>query len=160
VPHGPHRRAGGRSTRVRVRLPPPACLAAAAVVMAADQTTKWLVRRPSAGLPRRLFDGVRLDLFHNYGVSFSTFSHGGTVLKAGVAAVTLVVCAVWLLVPRRLAWPLAFVAAGSLSNLIDRLRWGYVIDFVNVAHWPTFNIADAAIVAGAVVTAALVVFQR
>lgn len=141
-------------------MPPSACLAAAALVVAADQVTKWLVRRPASALPRRLFDGVRLDVFHNYGVSFSTFSHGGTLLKLAVTAVTVVVCAAWLLVPRRLAWPLAFVVAGSVSNLVDRIRWGYVVDFVSVPHWPTFNVADVAIVAGAAVTALVVVLQR
>lgn len=145
---------------MRLRVPPAACVGAAALVAAADQVTKWLVRRPASGLPRRLFDGVRLDVFHNYGVSFSTFSHGGTLLKMAVAAVTVIVCAVWLLVPRRVAWPLAFVVAGSVSNLVDRIRWGYVVDFVNVPHWPTFNIADVAIVAGALVTALLVALQR
>jgi signal peptidase II len=48
-----------------------------------------------------------------------------------------------------LAAPLALVAGGSLANLLDRLRLGAVVDFIDVHVWPVFNVADAAITAGA-----------
>jgi signal peptidase II len=54
----------------------------------------------------------------------------------------------------RTALPFALVIAGALGNLVDRLRFGYVVDFVDwyygSYHWPAFNVADSAIVAGAV----------
>ena len=46
---------------------------------------------------------------------------------------------------------LSFVFTGALSNLIDRLRLGYVIDYLNLAFWPVFNLADVLIVAGVAV---------
>ncbi len=42
----------------------------------------------------------------------------------------------------------AFIVAGALGNLIDRLAWGYVIDFIHVRHWPVFNVADVSIGVG------------
>ena len=55
---------------------------------------------------------------------------------------------VWL--APRCSFPLALIIAGSLGNLIDRLRFGFVWDFVTVPHYPTFNVADIAIAGGAV----------
>jgi signal peptidase II len=43
---------------------------------------------------------------------------------------------------------LAFVAAGAIANVVDRLRRGYVVDFIYVHHWPVFNVADVLIVLG------------
>jgi signal peptidase II len=47
----------------------------------------------------------------------------------------------------------ALIAAGALGNVIDRLRRGYVVDFIEIHRWPIFNVADIAIVAGAVLLA-------
>ena len=52
-----------------------------------------------------------------------------------------------------LTWALPFVLGGALGNLIDRVHLRYVIDFINwyhmsIGHWPTFNVADSAIVVG------------
>ncbi|GAF74610.1 unnamed protein product, partial [marine sediment metagenome] len=44
----------------------------------------------------------------------------------------------------------ALILGGTISNLIDRLRLGYVIDFINFKIWPAFNIADAAVTIGAI----------
>lgn len=48
---------------------------------------------------------------------------------------------------------LALVVAGALGNAIDRLRRGYVIDFIHVHHWPVFNVADILVVAGGILLA-------
>jgi signal peptidase II len=65
---------------------------------------------------------------------------------------------VWLArIPRhdwRQALPFALIVGGALGNLIDRVRFGYVVDFIDAYwgahHWPAFNVADSAIVAGAI----------
>ena len=145
---------------MKARTPPAACIAAAAVVLAVDQLSKWLVVDHAADLPYRLPGGISLEIFHNYGISFSLFQQGGDLVKLIVAAITVVICVVWVYAPRRLAWPLALVAAGSVGNLFDRLRLGYVVDFLNVPHWQTMNIADAAIVIGALTAAVLFIVKR
>jgi signal peptidase II len=69
--------------------------------------------------------------------------------------------AVWLSRLQRGDWrnaaPLALIIGGALGNLVDRLRFGHVVDFIDVywgsAHWPAFNVADSAICVGAVALA-------
>jgi len=145
---------------VKARVPPAACIAVAAAVLAVDQISKWLVVDHVADLPHRLPGGIKLEIFHNYGISFSLFQHGGALVKLIVAAITAVICVIWVYAPRRFAWPLALVAAGSIGNLVDHLRLGYVVDFLNVPHWQTMNIADASIVVGALAVAVLFIWQR
>lgn len=142
-------------------MPPRAALAAAAAVIAVDQLSKWIVLSHLQSLPYRVAGDLRIAVFHNRGISFSQFAHGGALVIALVVTAVVFIAAVWFLVPRSVAWPLAFVVGGAVSNnLIDRLRWGYVVDFVSFPHWPTFNIADAAIVGGAIAAGVIVAFHR
>jgi signal peptidase II len=74
-------------------------------------------------------------------------------LVAGTAGVTLWLLAwMWREPRRRIAMPLALIAGGALGNILDRVRTGAVTDFIDAhiggAHWPTFNLADSAIVVG------------
>lgn len=109
-----------------------------------------------------VIDGLlNWTLTHNYGAAFSFLSDASgwqrwffSALAVGVSAML----AFWLTrAPRndwRQALPYALVIGGAIGNLVDRLRHGYVIDFIdaywNTAHWPAFNIADSAIVGGAI----------
>lgn len=44
--------------------------------------------------------------------------------------------------------PFVFILGGAIGNLSDRIRWGYVVDFIDVHFWPVFNVADSCITAG------------
>jgi len=55
---------------------------------------------------------------------------------------------------------LALLFAGGIGNLIDRIQFGYVVDFIKVYWWPTFNIADSCIVAGVVLLAWGMLFRE
>jgi signal peptidase II len=104
-----------------------------------------------------VFDLVRA---HNRGMAFSVLdSQSGWQrwMFSGLATVVSVALLVWLArLSRRahlLAAALSLILAGALGNLVDRLRLGYVIDFIQV-HWqqhyfPAFNVADSAITVGA-----------
>ncbi len=133
------------------------------LLIAVDQVTKWLaVANLEYLTPVPVIEGFwNWTLVHNYGAAFSFLSDAGGWQKwffAGLATVVSVVMALWLrLTPRghwRDALPLALVIAGAVGNLIDRVRYGYVVDFVDwyvgKHHWPAFNVADSAIVVGAV----------
>lgn len=122
----------------------------AAGVLALDQLTKAFVRSETAGLPRRLTSWLTFELVHNRGISFGTFSQGGTWVIVVVATITVVLTVLLFWLAPRYSFPLALIIAGSLGNLIDRLRFGFVWDFVTVPHYPTFNVADIAIAGGAV----------
>lgn len=138
-----------------------AWLALALVVVLIDQLTKAFVL---AGLvlyqPVPLIPGFNLTLVYNPGAAFSFLSKASGWQRwflSALAGVISIVLVVWLLrVPRgqtTLAAALALVLGGAVGNLIDRVRLGYVIDFVDMYyrswHWPAFNVADAAITVGA-----------
>jgi signal peptidase II len=123
----------------------------AAVVLAADQATKALVRG-SIGRTERVDVLPGLDLVNtrNTGVAFGFFSGGGTVV-AVVAAVALAALLVFFAthLERPLVWlPTGLLIGGAAGNLIDRAREGAVTDFVDLPLWPAFNLADAAITIG------------
>ena len=100
-----------------------------------------------------------LTYVHNTGAAFSFLSDAGGWQRwffAGLAILISGVIAVWLARLKQhetlLAIALSLVLGGAIGNLIDRLAYGYVIDFLDVYygtwHWPAFNIADSAITLG------------
>ncbi len=106
-----------------------------------------------------LFPGFNLTYVHNTGAAFSLLSEAGGWQRwffAALALIISVVLIVWLYRLKNhetlLAIALALVLGGAIGNLIDRLAYGYVIDFLDVYyqswHWPAFNIADSAISVG------------
>jgi signal peptidase II len=137
-------------------------LAVAGGVFMIDQSTKaWAVRRLRLGQDISLIPGcLNLAYAQNTGVAFSMLDdHGdtgrwGLSIVAMVAAV-LVIYFFWR-TPRtddRILGALAMLLAGIAGNVVDRLRLGFVVDFIDVQfgqwHYPTFNVADAAICVGA-----------
>ncbi len=128
----------------------------------ADQGTKLLATNLlDYASPVPVFFWFNLTLHHNEGAAFSFLSDAGgwqrwffTALAVGVSAAI----AVWIKQLQRGQWilalGLAFVLAGAVGNLIDRVRLGYVVDFISVHYgdwyFPTFNLADSAISVGAV----------
>jgi signal peptidase II len=134
-------------------------LVLAAVVVAADQASKRLVRAAAEDLPLRLAGGLRIDLTYNSGISFSRFAGAGHVVVVLVAAVAAGVSVALVLCPPRYRLALGVILGGAVGNLIDRLRFdGAVVDFIGLYSWPSFNLADAAIVVGTVLLAAQVIF--
>ena len=124
----------------------------AIVVFALDQATKaWSLRLsgPQEAVPGLLnFRPVR-----NYGAAFGMFS--GRLVLLSVLVLLLCAAIVFALLrfarmPGMARAGLWMVLAGGLSNLYDRLRYGYVIDFLelDVFRFPVFNVADVCIVAG------------
>jgi signal peptidase II len=139
--------------------------AVALAAIAADQLTKWIVASNLA-----LGDGVHIvgpfwiRHVQNSGIAFGFFPSATAaviVLTAGAVA--------WMLAyfarsgGRNPVLPIALglVIGGSISNLADRIRLGHVTDFLDVSHWPAFNLADSFIVIGVgIVLAALVLADR
>ena len=138
-------------------------LGVSALVIVLDQLSKaWVLARLPEFQPVPVIDGF-WNWFRTYntGAAFSFLSDAGGWQKYLFVVLALVVSAVlagWLAkTPRgdwRTALPFALVIGGALGNLIDRLQHGHVIDFIQWYwrdhYWPAFNIADSAIVVGAV----------
>jgi signal peptidase II len=129
----------------------------AAVVVVADQLTKWwAVDRLSRG-PINLVGPVRLALTRNRGGAFGLGSGVLPVVVLAVVALVVVLVVVGRSIDRpAVAVSLGLVLGGALGNLADRIfrapafGRGSVIDFVDLRWWPVFNLADAAITCGCV----------
>jgi signal peptidase II len=129
-----------------------------ALVVALDQGAKALAENNlTAGESTGLIGPLDLTLSHNEGAAFGLAGGGGIgLLLLAVAALVLV----GFFFARDPARPgmwvaVGLVAGGAMGNLIDRALAGEVTDFIDLSHWPPFNLADVAIVAGVVLLAAI-----
>jgi signal peptidase II len=125
-----------------------------------DQASKWFVLKYfTLGDALNVFPGFNLYLAHNKGIAFSMMNQGG-ILRHVLSAVSLLIIiglSVWLVkLPAKDRLPaisLSLIIGGAIGNLIDRVRFGYVIDFIDIYyknwHWPTFNLADSWVCIGA-----------
>ncbi len=131
-------------------------LVAAASIIALDQLTKLWVRSNSALLPPSGESFLNLVYRENTGSIFGLLPGQVSLLIATTIAVLIIILLVrhYLLSKAALSnVSLGLLFGGATGNLIDRFRFGYVVDFVDLRlwnnfHWPAFNFADAAIVAG------------
>ena len=137
----------------------------ALLIVAADQLSKIWIRTnlavgqslPEVGFPR-------LTHVYNTGAAFGLFQ-GQTfpltvISSIGVAVLLFYAFFFYRRFPLFDNWfiwiGLSLVLGGTVGNLIDRLRLGYVTDFINFGFWPAFNVADSAVVVGVIMVAYLV----
>jgi signal peptidase II len=133
----------------------------AALIVALDQWTKWLVRTNipagQSWLPESLqwlSPYARIVHWYNRGAAFGMFQEGGMVFTV---LAFIVIGAIIYYYPQVSSadWPLRLAMSmqlgGAMGNLIDRLTIGHVTDFVSVGTFPVFNVADASISVGCVV---------
>jgi signal peptidase II len=144
---------GPASTRVAVL---------AGVVVVLDQITKLIaLARLVPGAPVRVIDGLlALTLVLNPGLAFGLLGSMPTEWRWIVALLSLVALVILVRVALRILprgnWSdhgaIGLIFGGAIGNLIDRVRFGAVVDFVDVHyrgwHWPAFNVADSAITVG------------
>lgn len=139
-------------------------LVVAAVVIGLDQLTKHVIA-DNIGFDEQhqLIPGV-LKLVHdqNTGVAFSLFSGGGTlVLVLTFAALSVLVGYLAVRPDRSLLWvPTGMLLGGALGNLIDRIAYGAVTDWIKLPHWPAFNVSDISITLGVLVLLWVLEFRR
>jgi signal peptidase II len=149
-----------------------AYIALGLALVALDRWSKaWAAGRLQFGPDVDVIPGlVRFVYAENPGIAFSLFNSGAQTTRWALAAFsTAAACAVvWFALRSsagnwRMQTTYACLFAGIVGNLVDRVRTGRVIDFIDVYvgthHWPTFNVADSAITVGAVLLA-LEMFRR
>ena len=131
------------------------------VVLVCDQVVKEIVAHDIVlGERVNVLGPLKLTLSHNEGVAFGLADGGGVLL----VAITLIALGVvlWLFARdpvRPGMWVAAgLLAGGAIGNLIDRLRHGHVTDFIELPHWPPFNLADCGITCGVVIL--LIIYIR
>lgn len=145
----------------------------AAVVFAVDQGIKWIVNGPLA-----MRQGDSIDLLpifaltrtHNYGVSLGMFPASSQEMRWALVVVTALIAlavTVWMLREKRFGdiAALALVLGGALGNILDRVRFGYVLDYADlhigaIRPFMIFNIGDACITIGVLIILARSLFMR
>jgi signal peptidase II len=152
VSHLPDQRRKGRALRPARRI----FFLAALLVLVADIATKRVVA--TTFYPhevRQVFgDWVRLTYIHNPGAAFGLFPGSRLALiVVSMAAVAVVTAVAWRKRGRLDVLPLGLILGGAVGNLIDRVRLGEVVDFVQIGippenYWPVFNVADSAVTVG------------
>lgn len=143
-----------------------------ALVVLLDQLTKqWALSSLSLYIPHKLLGVFNLTLAYNNGAAFSFLAdHDGWQrwFLAGISLIASVVIAIWITRLKAnekwLVAALSLILGGAVGNLIDRIYYGYVIDFLdfhwNEAHFPAFNLADSAITLGAILLFIDMFFNR
>jgi signal peptidase II len=139
----------------------------AIVIVVADRLTKMAVIDNLAhGSWQHVFPGLTITHVRNPGIAFSLFADGGPLTRVllHLVILTAVVIIAWMVVRHgrhRILSGIAFglILGGAVGNLVDRVLYGWVLDFIHVWvrfgdrtwSWPDFNVADSAITVGAVV---------
>lgn len=136
-------------------------LTIATLVLLIDQVTKWLaLTHLQLGIPHPALPFLNWLLLFNPGAAFSFLAQGSgwqrwffTLLGLAASAYIVYLLARTHL-NKTMAWALSLILGGALGNVLDRLMFGFVVDFIDCYygnwHWPAFNIADSAISIGAV----------
>ena len=139
----------------------------AAIVIVLDQFTKYLVRsnmQPGDRIPV-IGDWMSIYYVQNTGTAFSMF-RGNQFVTIFLTSVLIIFCIVFIVRELRDGQRLVpvlftFVAAGGISNMIDRLTLGYVTDMISCGSFAVFNVADIGVTCGCVLTMiALIVLYR
>lgn len=134
-------------------------VAAIFVVILLDQASKWLMLEQVMRPPRVIEVTPFFNLVYawNRGVSFGLFDEVSAWNNWALPAIALAVCAVlafWLARAQHwlLSLGLGMIIGGAIGNVVDRVRFGAVFDFLDVHaggwHWPAFNVADSSITVG------------
>ncbi len=139
----------------------------AAIVIALDQVTKYLVRtnmQPGDRIPV-IGDWMSIYYVQNTGTAFSMFS-GNRFVTVFLTTLLIIFCIIFIVKEAREGQVLipalfTFVAAGGISNMIDRLTLGFVTDMISCGSFAVFNIADIGVTCGCVLTMiALIVLYK
>ncbi len=132
------------------------------IILVFDQLSKaWIRTNLLEGESLFKLGFFRITHVHNTGAAFGLF-HGQSFILTIVALVAIFVILVYgLFISRSFPWldsrlsklALGLLLGGTLGNLIDRLRLGYITDFIDFSYWPAFNFADASVTIGIIIFA-------
>ncbi len=129
-------------------------------VVALDQWSKAAISAHAGEFPQDILPFFSLVLVHNRGISFGLLGQAspwGPLLLTTLTSLVVLVLVIWLACTREILMALTLgpIIGGAAGNIIDRLRYGSVTDFLDFHygshHWPAFNLADSAICIGVVI---------
>lgn len=125
------------------------------LILLVDQSLKvWVINHFQLGKTKPLLPNViHLTLVHNTGTAFGLFQNANFLFI--ILSFAIMGCLILLSLKENsgaayfFSWfPLSLLLGGAMGNLIDRIRLGYVVDFIDLRVWPVFNLADSCITVG------------
>ena len=137
------------------------CMAIAVTTLLLDQATKWLaLSQLQLGIPEPVLPFLNWLLLFNPGAAFSFLAQSSGWQRWFFTALGFIACIYIVYMLRKhqderlLCFALSLILGGAAGNVLDRLMYGAVVDFIDLHyanwHWPAFNVADSAICIGAV----------
>ncbi len=137
-----------------------------AILIVLDQFSKFRVieKVMPYGKIEVIKDFFYITYVENYGIAFGLFKYNTLILVVLTSVIILILC-YFIYKYRNInigaTICIALIVGGAVGNLIDRIKLGYVVDFIHfVIFPPVFNIADAAIVCGAILLSILMIFDK
>ena len=133
-------------------------------ILVLDRLTKFLVSNElnlNSSIP--LIKGIfYISLVHNRGAAFGFLKNQFPLF---IATSLIAIILIWRALKsnkysKTYTIALSLILAGALGNLVDRLLYGYVIDFLDFRVWPVFNVADSAITIGAIILGWSIIFSK
>ena len=125
------------------------------VILVIDQVAKMVAVNfilPNQSI--RVFTFLNLVNVRNTGAAFGLFQNLGNTIFIGISLVAILIILSLIIRSKEDSIALSLILGGALGNLADRLRLGYVVDFIDLHlgryHWPAFNLADSALSLGMV----------
>ncbi|HHN65895.1 MAG TPA: signal peptidase II [Nitrospirae bacterium] len=125
------------------------------VILVIDQVAKMVAVNfilPNQSI--RVFTFLNLVNVRNTGAAFGLFQNLGNTIFIGISLVAILIILSLIIRSKEDSIALSLILGGALGNLTDRLRLGYVVDFIDLHlgryHWPAFNLADSALSLGMV----------
>ena len=126
----------------------------ALLIFLIDQLTKYIINKSMVvGQSIPLINNIfHLTYTQNTGAAFGILKNHQLIFILFALFVISLILYYWQRIPQKniIIVPIGLILGGTIGNLIDRLRFQYVIDFLDFRIWPTFNIADSAITIGAI----------
>jgi len=144
-------------------------LVISSIILISDQITKlWIVQllgpEPVVKFQPLIGDWFRLVYSHNNGIAFNLFQGASPIfILTSILISGFILYGYIFHLPNQsliVQISIGLILGGAFGNTVDRIRVGYVIDFIQVGWWPVFNVADSAITTGAVLLAIYLIFTQ
>ena len=133
------------------------------ITLSIDQLTKYLVTQNLAIYQSWPTDGIfRITYVTNTGTAFGLLQNQATFLTIGSFIAIFFLYYLYknfIFENKLLNVAVGLQLGGAIGNLIDRLRLGFVIDFIDIGWWPVFNIADSSIIIGITIISIFIIFE-
>lgn len=122
----------------------------AAIITILDQVTKYIFKNVHYGI---------INYTTNTGAAFSLFQ-GYTLILTIISIIVILLILIIYKKTSELKYSLALMLGGAVGNLIDRILFGYVRDFIDLGFWPVFNIADMSSTIGVIILIYFTIFSK